>query len=140
MPSNNLARALAIVGDRWTLQIVHALLDGPKRFGEVADALPSIAPNILTGRLRQLVAEGLVGATPYSNRPLRLAYALTSSGRELEGSLALLETWGAHLGGGGNEADGVIHPPCGTPLEARLYCTTCERVVDDLHAVQVHWA
>jgi DNA-binding HxlR family transcriptional regulator len=137
MPSDNLARALAVVGDRWTLQIVHALLDGPKRFGEFAASLPSIAPNILAGRLRQLVGEGLVVATPYSSRPLRLAYALTSSGRELEGSLALLETWGAHLGGGN---DGAAHPACGTPLEARLYCSTCERVVDDLHADQVHWA
>ena len=137
MRSNNLARALAVVGDRWTLQIVHALLDGPKRFGEFAESVPSIAPNILTSRLRQLVSEGLVAATPYSSRPLRLAYALTSSGRELEGSLALLETWGAHLGGGN---DGVAHPACGTPLEARLYCSTCERVVDDLHADQVHWA
>lgn len=133
----NLARALAIVGDRWTLQVVAALLDGPKRFGELAEALPAIAPNILTGRLRQLERDRLVAATPYSRRPIRLAYALTDAGRELEGALSLLSGWGAHLAGG---ADGVTHAPCGTPLEARLYCPTCEHPVDDPEIDALHWA
>jgi DNA-binding HxlR family transcriptional regulator len=135
--STNLARALAIVGDRWTLQIVTALFDGPKRFGEIAEAVPAIAPNILTGRLRQLVQERLVAATPYSTRPLRLAYALTGSGRELEGAIALLDAWGAHLAGG---TGGPAHAVCGTPMEARLYCPTCERTVDDPEADTLHWA
>src|SRR5437660_1518138 len=49
-----LEAALDRVGDRWSLLVVEALLDGPRRFGELGDALPGIAPNILTDRLRRL--------------------------------------------------------------------------------------
>ena len=54
-----------------------------------------IAPNVLSRRLRHLEHEGLVVATPYSRRPLRLAYELTAAGRELAGALRLLAAWGA---------------------------------------------
>ena len=78
--STNLAHALGVIGDRWTLQIVADLFDGPKRFGELADSLQGIAPNVLTSRLRQLERQGLVVATPYSQRPVRLAYAAQRHG------------------------------------------------------------
>ena len=82
MPSG-LVHALSLIGDRWTLQVVAGLLDGPKRFGELAETLTGIAPNVLTSRLRQLERDGLVVATPYTKRPVRLAYALSDTGREL---------------------------------------------------------
>ena len=78
-----LERAVASVGDRWSLLLVSALLDGPLRFGELAEAVPGVAPNILTRRLRHLEHEGLVVATPYSRRPLRVTYELTGTGRDL---------------------------------------------------------
>jgi DNA-binding HxlR family transcriptional regulator len=134
---NGLARALTSVGDRWTLQLVAELLGGPRRFGELADALGSIAPNVLTARLRQLERDGLVVATPYSRRPVRLSYTLTDAGRELEGPLSLLAAWGERQGGG---TDGPVHAVCGTPLETRLYCPTCERPADGLEAESLHWA
>jgi DNA-binding HxlR family transcriptional regulator len=134
--SVSLARALAVVGDRWTLQIVAGLLDGPKRFGELTDALPAIAPNVLTARLRQLERERLVTATPYSRRPFRLNYALTEAGRELQGALSLLSAWGAGQTG---DSEAPTHTPCGTRLEARLYCPTCEQA-DDPEAAVLHWA
>ena len=56
--NDGLAHALAITGDRWTLHLVSGLLSGPKRFGELAEALPGIAPNVLTARLRHLEREG----------------------------------------------------------------------------------
>lgn len=136
MPGD-LARALAVVGDRWTLQLVAELLAGPRRFGELAEALGPIAPNVLTGRLRHLERDGLVTAAPYSRRPLRLSYALTDTGRELEGALTLLAAWGAQRAGGG---DGPVHDACGTPLEPRLYCPTCEQPVDPAAAEPRHWA
>ena len=64
-----LEAALERVGDRWSLLIVEALLDGPRRFSELGEALPGIAPNILTDRLRRLEREGIVVATPYQQRP-----------------------------------------------------------------------
>lgn len=125
--SANLAHALDVLGDRWTLRVVDGLLDGPKRFGELADSVAGIAPNVLTTRLRQLERDGLVVATPYSRRPVRLAYALSDSGRELADAISLLGAWGARQTG---DTEGPVHGSCGTALETRLYCPTCERPVD----------
>jgi DNA-binding HxlR family transcriptional regulator len=125
--SANLAHALSVIGDRWALQVVAGLLEGPQRFGELAETLDGIAPNVLTTRLRQLERAGIVVATPYSQRPVRLAYALTDSGRELRDAIALLSAWGARQTG---DVEGPIHDDCGTALETRLYCPTCERPAD----------
>lgn len=121
-----LERAVARVGDRWTLLVVSALLDGPLRFGELAAVLGSIAPNVLSQRLKHLEREGVVVAEAYSTRPPRFAYHLTSSGRELAGALRLLAQWGA----AGASAEGVRHPACGTPMEPRWWCPTCAEAVD----------
>lgn len=133
---HHLAGALAAVGDRWTLHLVADLLDGPRRFGELAEALPGIAPNILTARLRHLERAGLVVSTPYSHRPLRLAYILTDTGRELRNVIALLAAWGGRQV---NETEGPVHDLCGSPLETRMFCATCERPVDDLDAEPMRW-
>src|SRR5256885_632434 len=82
-----LSAALERVGDRWTLLLVEALLDGPRRFGDLQEALPGIAPNILSQRLRHLERETLLVARPYSHRPPRFAYELTEAGAELAGAL-----------------------------------------------------
>ncbi len=119
---------LDLLGRRWTLRVLWDLRDGPLRFGELADAVPGLAPNILTRRLRHLEHEGLVVATPYSRRPLRVTYELTATGRELAGALALLTEWGARQGG---EAASPHHAACGTALEARWWCPSCEAVVED---------
>lgn len=127
-PGGALDRALGAVGDRWSLLVVDALLAGPLRFGRLGEAVGGIAPNVLTARLRHLEREGLVTATPYSRRPLRHSYELTGRGRELAGALALLTTWGARRQGDEGPRQ---HEVCGTPVEARWYCPTCDRTVDD---------
>jgi DNA-binding HxlR family transcriptional regulator len=126
--ATGLERALDRVGDRWSLLVVEALLDGPRRFGELQDALAGIAPNILTDRLRRLERGGIVRSTPYQERPTRLAYALTGDGRDLASTLRLLADWGSRTGA---DAEPIRHDACGTPLEARWYCPTCTVVVDD---------
>ncbi len=124
----SLTEAVERVGDRWTLLIVDALLGGPRRFNEVQQDV-GIAPNILTARLRRLEADGIVVARPYSRRPLRVAYELTASGRELVGALRLLAHWGSVHSG---DVEAPRHGECGTPMEARWYCPTCARNVEDL--------
>jgi DNA-binding HxlR family transcriptional regulator len=119
---------MARVGDRWTLLVVDALLDGPRRFKDLEAAVPGLAPNVLSARLRRLEGEGLVVATPYSERPTRYEYSVSAEGRELAGALRLLARWGARAMG--EEADGPRHRSCGTLLEARWYCPTCERVTE----------
>ncbi|MDX1659824.1 MAG: helix-turn-helix domain-containing protein [Nitriliruptorales bacterium] len=121
-----LAQAVERVGDRWSLLLVHALLDGPARFGELEERLNGISPNVLSQRLKQLEGDGLVLATPYQDRPVRHEYELTESGRDLEGALRLLAQWGQ-----GEEAPAIIHEACGTPADARWWCPTCEREVSD---------
>lgn len=130
-----LAVALDRVGDRWSLLVVEALLAGPRRFGELAAALPGIAPNVLTDRLRRLERAAILRSVPYSRRPLRLEYSLTADGRELAGALRLLADWGARTGGG--ETEPLRHDACGTALEARWYCPTCAVTVGDEDAADV---
>jgi DNA-binding HxlR family transcriptional regulator len=127
-PSTPLADALARVGDRWTLLVVAALLEGEKRFNELQDELDGIAPNVLSGRLKLLGEQGLVVARAYSERPPRFVYELTASGHELAGALRLLADWGA---GAAGDAEPLRHAACGTALEARWWCPDCEQVVDD---------
>jgi DNA-binding HxlR family transcriptional regulator len=127
-PPSALAAALDRVGDRWSLLLVETLLAGARRFGELGESLPGIAPNILADRLRRLERSGILVATPYSHRPPRMEYALTADGRELAGALRLLADWGLRRGGVGEP---IRHEVCGTPLEARWHCPTCERLVED---------
>jgi DNA-binding HxlR family transcriptional regulator len=125
--SSPLAEALARVGDRWTLLVVEALLSGPRRFNDLLGQVPGIAANILSDRLKRLEREGLLVARPYSERPPRAAYHLTAEGRELAGALRLLAYWGS---GHADPAQAPRHLACGTPIEARWYCPTCDRLVD----------
>jgi DNA-binding HxlR family transcriptional regulator len=126
-PPSALESALDRVGDRWSLLIVDALLDGPRRFGELRDALPSIAPNILTDRLRRLERERILVAAPYSTRPPRMEYTLTGDGRDLASALRLLADWGTRRTGG----EPLRHDRCGTAIEARWFCPTCAVAVAD---------
>ena len=126
--SSPLAEALARVGDRWTLLIVEALLPGPRRFNDLLGQIPGLAANILSERLKRLEREALLVARPYSERPPRAAYQLTAEGQELAGALRLLADWGTRHA---DPAETLRHPDCGTPIQARWYCPTCDRLVDN---------
>jgi DNA-binding HxlR family transcriptional regulator len=127
LPSTALGEALAAVGDRWTLLLIAALLEGPLRFGELEERLPGIAPNVLSQRLRHLQERGLVLAEPYSERPRRFVYELTARAHELAEPLRLLADWAEHQG----EAVTRRHASCGSPLELVWYCPTCREPVND---------
>jgi DNA-binding HxlR family transcriptional regulator len=135
--STPLAEALARVGERWTLLVVEALLTGPRRFSDLLSQIPGIAPNILSERLKRLEREALLVARPYSERPPRATYQLTAEGRELAGALRLLAQWGAkHT----DPADAPRHHACGTPVEVRWYCPTCDQLVDqERREAQLHY-
>ena len=83
-----MARALEVIGDRWTLLVVRELLLGRARYGELERALPGIPSNLLAERLRLLEVEAI------AERDAERAYRLTPKGRELASVLASLATWG----------------------------------------------
>ncbi len=132
-----LDEALAKVGDRWTLLIVDALRPGPLRFNELAEAVAGIAPNTLSSRLKHLESAGIVVGRLYTDRPPRSEYHLTAAGAELAGVLRLLAAWGANQS---PTADAPRHELCGSAMEARWFCPTCDRVVADADAGELDYA
>lgn len=89
------AKTLELVGDRWTLLLVRDLLGGTRRFQDLEDSLPGIAPNILSDRLKLMEEHRLVKRSLYSDHPPRAEYALTDKGRELGTVVGALAAWGA---------------------------------------------
>ncbi len=135
--SSPLGAALDRVGDRWSLLLVERLLDGPARFNDLLTGVSGIAPNILTDRLRRLERERVVHAVPYSTRPVRMEYALTADGRDLASAVRLLADWGGSRPvDGETRHEALRHDACGTPLEARWFCPTCERSITDAETAE----
>jgi DNA-binding HxlR family transcriptional regulator len=89
----SIARALEIVGERWTLLIVRDAFLGLRRFDQFQESL-GIARNVLTDRLNRLVEQGILERVRYSERPERFEYQLTTKGRELDIALTGLRQWG----------------------------------------------
>ena len=90
------ARALDVIGDRWTLMILRDLFrDGPRRFQGFMTSLEGIAPNTLSGRLKALEDRGIVERRFYAEHPPRAEYLLTRKGKSLAPVLQSLYDWGA---------------------------------------------
>jgi len=98
----SIARTLDVLGDKWTLLVVRDLMwHGKHTFQELQASEEHIAANLLSERLKRLMARGLVAREAYQDRPVRYRYALTEAGRSLEPVLLQIMGWGhAHLGGG----------------------------------------
>lgn len=92
----SLAKALDVVGDRWTLLIVRELLtQGPCRYTDLKDGLPGIATNLLTERLRDLEAAGILARHDGPRPAAATVFDLTDRGRDLEPAIKELASWGA---------------------------------------------
>jgi DNA-binding HxlR family transcriptional regulator len=116
------AKALEVVGDRWTLLAVRDLLLGTKRFQDLLASLPGLAPNILSARLKLMEEHGLVTRRFYSEHPPRAEYALTEKGRELGMIVGALAAWGSrHV----YPRARLVHAGCGHPVTLRYYCQDC---------------
>jgi DNA-binding HxlR family transcriptional regulator len=91
------ARALDLVGERWSLMIVRELLLGPKRFTDLRTGLPSLGPDVLAQRLRDLDAGGLIEKRILPPPAAAKVYVLTELGRGLEPVVMALGEFGSHL-------------------------------------------
>jgi DNA-binding HxlR family transcriptional regulator len=92
-----IARALGVLGDRWTLLVVRELMAGEKRFTDLHRSLPPISPAVLTQRLREMAAEGLVETRDLPEPAARTVYTLTERGREAVPVLRALARFGMPL-------------------------------------------
>src|SRR5689334_21838496 len=135
------ARALDLVGDKWTLLIVRDLAAGPRRFVELQRVLPGISTEQLRSRLNRMVADGLLTRQRYREVPPRVDYELTVRARELMPVLGALARWGfdwawsaprhgeaVDVGAVLRLAPGLLTPPSG--LSGRVECLV-ERPEDE---------
>lgn len=90
-----LARALDVVGDRWTLLVVRELRPGPRRFTDLVEGLPGISRKLLTERLRDLERDGVITRRDLPPPAARQVYELTDDGRALAHAVGPLIAWGA---------------------------------------------
>ncbi|MGH2675018.1 MAG: winged helix-turn-helix transcriptional regulator [Actinomycetota bacterium] len=83
-----------LLGKKWTALLVRALLEGPRRFTELLDAAPGLRDRVLSQRLKELEAAGIVTRSQYLEVPPRVEYELTERGRELRPVIEEMERWG----------------------------------------------
>ncbi|WP_019819095.1 winged helix-turn-helix transcriptional regulator [Saccharomonospora saliphila] len=89
-------RAAELVGRRWTGAIIRALLHGATHFSQIRDTIPDLTDKMLTTRLRELEAEGIVDRTVIPESPVCIEYHLTTKGRDLERAVRALNEWADH--------------------------------------------
>jgi DNA-binding HxlR family transcriptional regulator len=125
----SIARALEVVGERWTLLILRDAVLGLRRFEDFQRSL-GIATNVLSNRLKLLSDEGVLERRPDAERPGRHEYVLTDKGRELAPALITLMKWGdAHYPAPGGPPRVTLHAGCGGSVGADLHCERCGRHV-----------
>jgi DNA-binding HxlR family transcriptional regulator len=129
------ARALELVGERWSLLIVrNALFAGATRYGDFRKSL-GIATNILKTRLDSLVDAGIMERRSCSESPEHYEYLLTGKGRELVPVLLALTEWGDRWAAPDGPPVLYTHTVCGDRISQRTVCATCGDV-DDLAEVR----
>jgi DNA-binding HxlR family transcriptional regulator len=121
----SIARALEVIGERWTLLILRDALLGMERFEDFQADL-GIASNVLTNRLKLLCDERVLARVPDPDRPGRPKYVLTDKGRELAPTLLTLMKWGdRHYPTPAGPPRLALHAGCGGDIGADLRCARC---------------
>ncbi len=86
--------AAELLGKKWTGLIIRVLLGGPKRFKDIKEQIPDMSDKMLTDRMKELEALGILTRTVYPEMPVRIEYELTEKGRQLEEVIVSIQTWG----------------------------------------------
>jgi DNA-binding HxlR family transcriptional regulator len=123
------ARALELVGERWSLLIIRdALFAGHVRFGDFQRSL-GVAPNILTTRLDGFVAAGLMERRRSSEHPEHYEYLLTGKGRDLAPVIVALTAWGDQHAAPNGPPILFEHTACGGQIHQQICCAACEEEI-----------
>jgi DNA-binding HxlR family transcriptional regulator len=122
------ARALELVGERWSLLILrNAAFAGQTRFSEFERGL-GIAPNILASRLESFVAAGLMEVRPNAEHRGQNEYVLTEKGRDIVPAIVALTSWGDRWSAPQGPPIVYEHEACGGAIELQLRCSLCNEV------------
>jgi DNA-binding HxlR family transcriptional regulator len=133
----SVAKALEVVGERWSLLIVRAVMHGNRRFGEMQASL-GIARNVLSSRLERLVEEDILERRAYQESPPRHEYFLTEKGLDLWPALIALLHWGERYSpdpAGPRRL--IVHKECGGSVSERGICESCGEVLHARDAKQL---
>lgn len=123
--SCSLARAVSVVGDRWTMLVLRDLFLGVRRFEDFERRL-GIARPVLSQRLKKLVEEDVLARVRYEERPARYEYRLTDKGRDLYPVVISLTTWGdKHMPTKAGPPVVTRHKACGAFVSPQLSCPEC---------------
>ncbi len=126
----SIARALELVGERWTILVLRDVFLGRRRFEEMQQSL-GVARNVLAARLDRLVGEGILEKVPYQERPLRNEYRLTSKGLDLWPVIVELLRWGdRHAAPAAGPPIVLRHKGCAGELGAHRICTRCGELLE----------
>jgi len=128
----SVARAVEVIGDRWTVLVLRDLFNGIRRFDEIADHL-GVARDLLSRRLAKLADAGIVTRQAYQEpgARTRYEYRLTQAGAELRPVLLALAQWGDHyLAGPEGPPTGVRHENCGAPVHLSVSCEAGHNIND----------
>jgi DNA-binding HxlR family transcriptional regulator len=120
----SIARALELVGERWTILILRDAFLGIRRFDEFQRSL-GIARNVLQSRLERLVEAGILRREPYQERPRRFEYRLTAKGVDLWPVIVALLKWGDRHAAPAGPPVLLEHKGCGGEIDDRRRCLRC---------------
>lgn len=124
----NIAQTLNIIGDKWTLLIVHEIMLEDKSYNELLSKLTGIASNLLSGRLKSLEEDGIIKGELYQKHPPRYKYTLTEKGRDLEDVFNSIILWGSkHLD---KCYKNLVDKKTGHKVEIKYYLPETKELVD----------
>lgn len=124
-PACSIARALDVIGDRWSILILRDTFRGIRRFEEIRRDL-GIPRAVLSDRLSSLVDAGVLARRRYMDHPPRHEYRLTEMGRQLSPVLVGLMQWGDRWLSTDGPPTVLVHDPCGTEVDLAFHCDTCD--------------
>lgn len=124
----NIAQSLNLIGDKWTLLILHSIKVGNTTFKDIQTSLPGIPTNLLSNRLKSLEVDHLISSRLYSEHPPRYCYELCDSAKDLDDVYNAIILWGEKYLNTCYKK--LVHKDCGHSVKIKYYCEHCDTYVD----------
>jgi len=134
--SCSIARAIAHIGDEWSLMILRELFLGSRRFDDF-QRLTGMSSHLVSKRLRKLEEQNIIIRKPYSSHPRRYEYRLTKMGRELWPVIIALKQWGDRWLVEEPIPVQIQHKPCGHVTTAEMACSRCGEALHAVDAIAI---